>query len=515
MRLTASAAPLHVARRRAVIGIAGAAFIAFVLRLPFVWAGIGPDEGGYAFIAHQWANGFGLYHGVWVDRPQGLLILFRLITDVAYQAWAIRAAAVLAGVSITLLVGAIGWMLRGPATGAVAALVFAVVGVGPHIEGFTMNSELAAAVPAAAAVACAVRWRVLARPGWLVAAGLLGSVAILMKQSGFDGLAMALAVPLLTAAPVRDRLRAVGFAAAGAAAPLVLAVIHGLSLGWSHYWFAMYGWRAHEELGKTVGKRVDFFLGEMPRIGPDLLGISIVALVGLAVCLLRRGLLWVIPLWFLVGFVAINVGGWYWPHYFVQVVPALALMAAVAVTAAEVRSRALAVALLCGAVVPVAVNLAHLALTSSAGRLDGVPYKRGFEIDRRIASFIRAHSTPRDTIYALASRADLYFLSRRNPPVPYLWAHSPLQRKSVKQSLLAQFAAPGGPKFIVESRSVKSLDKTGRAERILRERYRFVYRPSGGGGKKTPAVLMARDASLSSASTYTTQRPFPATPGTD
>src|SRR5436190_19587751 len=113
MRLTVSAAPIHVARRRAVIGIAGAAFIAFVLRIPFMWAGIGPDEGGYAFIAHNWANGVGLYHGVWVDRPQGLLVLFRVITDVAYHAWAIRAAAVLAGVALTVLLGAIGWMLRG------------------------------------------------------------------------------------------------------------------------------------------------------------------------------------------------------------------------------------------------------------------------------------------------------------------------------------------------------------------------------------------------------------------
>ena len=163
----------------------------------------------------------------------------------------------------------------------------------------------------------------------------------------------------------------------------------------------MYGWRAHEELGKTLGKRIDFFLGEMPRIGPDMLGLSLVALVGLVFCLRRgRGLLWVVPLWFLFGFIAINVGGWYWPHYFVQVVPPLALMAGVAVTAVQPRSRLLAAALLCGAILPVGINLAHLALTSDTGRLNAVAYKRGYQIDRQIARSIREHSTAQDPFYS-------------------------------------------------------------------------------------------------------------------
>src|SRR5205085_445360 len=127
-----------------------------------------PDEGGYAYIAHNWANGVGLYHGVWVDRPQGLILLYRAITDIAYHAWAIRLTAVLAGATLAVLLGALGWMLRGPVTGAAAALIWAVVGVGPHIEGFTMNAELAAALPATAAVACAVRWRMVTRHGWLI-----------------------------------------------------------------------------------------------------------------------------------------------------------------------------------------------------------------------------------------------------------------------------------------------------------------------------------------------------------
>ena len=142
-----------------MLTLAVTGLIAALLRLPFIWTGIGPDEGGYAFIAHQWTQGAHLYQSVWVDRPQGLMLLFRAITDIAYTPAAIRFAAVLAGASVAIVLGLIGWMLSSPAAGIAAAAIYAVVGVGPHIEGFTMNSELAAAVPAAAAVACAIRSR--------------------------------------------------------------------------------------------------------------------------------------------------------------------------------------------------------------------------------------------------------------------------------------------------------------------------------------------------------------------
>ena len=48
-----------------------------VLRLPFLDAPLTADEGGYAEIARLWAHGGSLYGSVWVDRPQGLIVVFR------------------------------------------------------------------------------------------------------------------------------------------------------------------------------------------------------------------------------------------------------------------------------------------------------------------------------------------------------------------------------------------------------------------------------------------------------
>src|SRR5438309_4284259 len=130
--------------RLAPLGLAGCCLAALLLRLPFLTTGIGPDEGGYAYVASRWAHGTQLYSRIWIDRPQGLLLVYRALLEIADKPWAIRLGAVLFGVSITFLVGLIGWLLRGPVAGVASAVVYAVVGVAPHLEGFTFNGELAA-----------------------------------------------------------------------------------------------------------------------------------------------------------------------------------------------------------------------------------------------------------------------------------------------------------------------------------------------------------------------------------
>src|SRR5690242_17367556 len=135
------------AKRFALLGVAGCGLLALLLRLPFLTAGIGPDEGGYAYVAERWTHGAKLYSQVWIDRPQGLLLVYRTLLWIADKPWAIRLGAVLFGAAITVLVGAIGWLLRRPVAGVAAAAIYAVVGIAPRLEGFTFNGELAASLP--------------------------------------------------------------------------------------------------------------------------------------------------------------------------------------------------------------------------------------------------------------------------------------------------------------------------------------------------------------------------------
>lgn len=479
--------------RRVWIAFAAIALLAAGLRIPFMWTGVGADEGGYAFIAHEWANGAHLYRDLFVDRPQGLMVLYRGLTDIGYHAWAIRLGAVLAGTLLTLLVGALGWMLRSRATGIAAAAIFAVAGVAPRLEGFTMEGELAAAVPATAAVACAVRWRMVGRDRWLLAAGFIGAIAVLMKQSGFDGLLIAAIIAAAGAAPWRARARRVGLVAGAACVPVMASIVHGLAIGWSDYWLGVYGWRAHQDLGRGLGARISDLADQVSGIAPDLWAMALVAALGAAICIRRWRALWVAPVWFVAGFIAINGGGLYLPHYFIQLLPPLALLAGIAAAAAYARSALVAVGLTCLAIVPVAVTLAGYATDSSAQRERTIRWNLRYDVDVRIARFIRAHSTRRDEIFALPTRADIYFLANRLPPTPYLWEHTPLVRASTLVALRARLSGPARPKFVIEGQNARDVDPTGGLKRAVARNYREVWRPAGG---RDTRVMLARGRAL-------------------
>src|SRR5262249_30344544 len=150
-------------RSRAWWVIAGAALVAAALRLPYLWTGLSPDEGGYAYLARQWAAGARLYGPeAGIDRPPGPLLNYPAPVALDGSGTSIRVLAVPIGAAMTVLVALIGGQLAGPRLAAAAAVLYAVVGVAPHIEGFTLNGELLASVPATASVVAALWSR---RPG--------------------------------------------------------------------------------------------------------------------------------------------------------------------------------------------------------------------------------------------------------------------------------------------------------------------------------------------------------------
>jgi hypothetical protein len=447
--------------------------------------GIGSDEGGYAYVASLWAKGETLYRQAWVDRPQGLMLAYRALLSIAHEPWAIRLGAVLAGAGVTVLVGLIGWLLAGRTTGIAAALIYAIVGVGPHIEGFTFNGELAAALPSAGAVAAALWWRRRGGVAMLVLAGALGGTAILMKQVGFDGLVVAGLVALAGQARWRVRAGRLGLVAAGAAIPLGAAVVHGLTIGWHAYLSALGGYRLSPG-ALPLDFRLHAFTASLPIAARDLAGPALAALIGLAaLSSLARGAR--IPLlWLAVAVVGFVVGGDGWPHYYVQLLTPLCVLTALAVTSS--RRRAVRVVLAGCAVVPVAIFLVHLALVPPAGRQRAIPYYADFEHQRALAAFVRERSSAGDRIFALPSHAAIYFLSGRRSASPYVW-NQPLHLVNGGMLKLARaLAGSRRPRLVVVYQRPVVVDPSGHVWRALAAHY--VSEPGVPAG--FPIVLRAR-----------------------
>ncbi len=147
-----------VTRRTTLAAIAAATAVGLLLRLHFLSVPLNTDEGGFAAIARMWRQGYLLYGDVaWVDRPQGLLVLFRLAgLDGGDEAF--RVLAMLAALLTLVAVAAAAWAVAGRAAAVAAAGLYAVLSPAPHLEGFTANGELLSGSLAAAAVACALWW---------------------------------------------------------------------------------------------------------------------------------------------------------------------------------------------------------------------------------------------------------------------------------------------------------------------------------------------------------------------
>src|SRR5262249_6290406 len=154
---------------------------------------------------------------------------------------------------------------------------------------------------------------------WLVAAGMLGGAAPLMKQSAFDGLAACVVVVVCAPAAPRRRLARLAGLLGCAALPLAASALQGLASGWHAYWFAVVEYRLLSRSGGTVSLhwRLHALATTMPAASADLFAVALVALVGAAACL-RRPRLWPPLAWLAAAALAVNVGGRYWAHYYVQ-----------------------------------------------------------------------------------------------------------------------------------------------------------------------------------------------------
>ncbi|WP_306214225.1 hypothetical protein [Actinoplanes sp. RD1] len=493
--------------------------VAVLVRLPFVFTGLSTDEGGYAYVARRWASGERLYDTVWLDRPQGLLLTYRLLLSIGGEGWTIRVGMVLAGAVLTVAVAAIAGLLVGRRAAIGAAWIYAIAGLAPHLEGMTLNGELLAGVPSTVSIALLVLWWRRERSlWWLAGAGLLAGAALTMKQSGIDGIVVGAA--LLVAL---RRCRHLALFGAAAAVPVAASALHGLVTGWGAYWSALAGYQfaALGGEGSNSSTRLADLGQHAGDIALDTTLILLVSLLGWR--WLDRGGRWVLGAWLFAGFVGINLGGSYWPHYFVQPYPALVVLAAAAVaglsripktnatpkadatpqtsatpkadatpkTSATLKAdktcankdadgankdadgaeagaggpgwmrRRLGPALGVILVLPTLVWLVALVPMSAQRRADTIPYDALARRDDRIAEVIEASTAPDDRIYVLESEAYLYFAADRVSPYPYLWGKPIDKIPSALPELRAMLASPARPKLVVLDTPPAAVDPSG------------------------------------------------------
>ena len=482
---------LSASRAAYAAALAGCVALTILCRAPFLAVPLTNDEGGYAYVARQWAAGARLYGDAWVDRPQGLVLLFRLFVAVAPSTVGLRLCGAIYVALSALLLAYVGTRLYGQAAGLCAAALYAVASSGPQIEGFIVNGELLATLPAVAAVALLLRSRDAARPALsLFLAGLAAGGALLVKQSAIDGPIVVLLYASIGAGlSVRARLRRVVLALAGLAVAPALSAAYGATTGWSAYINAVVldnlRYRSFDASANTLTAAVTGF-GWFWSEDAMLIILALVA-IALPPRLRRiesRPWPWLPLPWLAAATVAVTLGGLYSRHYFVQLLPPLCLLAAGGLVSGvrAVRRRPWTALL---AVVPL-TTLAMTARTDASyyvgsspvaisQRLYGWPV---YTYQAALVDFLR-HRVPTGRPFFVAyAAAPLHYLTDRPSVTRYLWRR-PLGTIPGAYAAALRAVERGEPVCVIPVQSVMQSPGDARMATALSRRYVVAWRRPG------------------------------------
>ncbi len=491
MRATPLAAPQEVSAAVVLYASLVGIVIATALRAPFFTAPISGDEGGYAVIARWWAEGTPLYSdGALVDRPQLLMVLYRIADALAPgNPLGVRLLAAVFGMASVALSAVLAARLTHDRRAVWAAAIIAgFVGASPALESFSAYGELLAGVPTLGAMALFVQWWRSDRPQVhsLVAAGALGACAVLIKQSGFDGL-MTIATVLIAGAlgvAGKERVRRcrIGFVAlvGGAVVPAGLALAHGVvTVGLVRYWNALAGYRLKYLSvvdGSTVG-RLGTLAGQSARIWPLLVSICALSLIGS-----RGGSRRVVSfawIWFGWSFLGFLAGGLFWLHYFLGPILPLTLLSAMGVSRLlrpprRVGSKGPSVLIavlvigLC-TVLTGAINIGAIAVGLKRNGQETL-----LEIDHRhqmAADYVRVRTKPGDLVQGLWQSGPVSWHSGRRPISRYLWATWFLSVPGALDQLALQLSGPDRPAYVVEIHDLDLIKGSGVVAAALDRNY--------------------------------------------
>jgi 4-amino-4-deoxy-L-arabinose transferase-like glycosyltransferase len=393
------------------------------LRLPFVGAPFGDDEGGFLMVASQWhERGVALYTNQWVDRPPVLLLAFRLAYLLGGSFVVVRVIALVLGSLMIVAAWYAGAAING-ARGAVAsAVVVASLSASFAMSGVILTSECVAG--AFVMVSCALVLQAMygGRPRheailMAFAAGVCASLAFLSKQNFID--AGVFAAVLLCIESYRAwRLLVSGLV--GLVVPLVATVIWANSQdgpGMSRFWVAIFQFRKHS-----------LRVIEHGNLDPPLLRLRYLVVLFFAtgifflmcqLLLAVRGsqsgyaLRIALVVLLLYDFLSVLAGASYWSHYLLQFSPVLGMGAALATRR---KHRWLG-----GHAAPSYAVVASL-VAASVGLVLTASGHTSSAKDKVVADFLHESSDPGDSIMTAYGSANVIQMSGLSTPYRYSWS---------------------------------------------------------------------------------------------
>ena len=428
--------PAAPRRRVWTLGL-GIALLALLIRAPLFDLPLERDEGGYAYIAWRLEHGELPYREWFDQKPPGIFLAYRLaLAAPGDPVTAVRGLAALSSAGAALALFALARRLLDARAAALAAILLAWLSADPFLQGPIANTELFMLpwlVLANLAFLAAARGEARLVPAALGAGAALGLALCFKQVAAVDALLFAALFPMLARGP-RPVRRAFGFAAGAALGGLavwlpVLAWFHARG-GVPALLEAVFLHNLAYASGLSLAERLAGLRVSGAALWASAGGAFALAAVGL-LALARGAERWralYLGGWLVAGFLGVSASGYYFVHYFQQLLPPLAVAAAAGAQALHrhpgwghvpgaLRAAALA-AIALAAPVAHAVELWRLTPAAAMQRMyPGNP----FEAMPQLAEEVAALTTPHDSVFVYGAEPEILFDARRRSASRYIY----------------------------------------------------------------------------------------------
>jgi hypothetical protein len=430
------------------------------------------DEGGYAYSGQLILQGVSPYQLAGNMKFPGTYYAYSLILALLGPTReAIHIGLLLVNAATTLLVLSIGRRLLGEFAAAVAAVSFALLSVDRWIMGVFAHPTHFLLLPALAGLLLLLRAQESDRRVSYLWAGAFLGLAVLIKQPAIFLLAFGIALVLwshLRREP-RDFYAAferAGFVAVGGAIPLAIAFGVLLAQGVvGQFWFWTFQYAKEYVSEVPWSDAPSTFLFKWRQVMLATLPFWLFAGFGAVALWFGR---WTADVRFFLSallvasFLAICPGFYFRDHYFILLLPPIALLLGVATEsldritslaagprAARVISVAFCTALVVSYVAKERAFLFSMPMSElSRTRYRGNPFVAAIEI----ASYIRKHTSPDERVAVLGSEPEIYFYANRRSATRYLYAYPLMEdqkySRAMQNEMIHEIEA-AHPKYLV------------------------------------------------------------------
>jgi hypothetical protein len=425
---------------------AGILLLFVLMRVTLVLIPFERDEGEYAYIAQRMLVGDVPYRDAFDQKPPGVFLIY--LTTFALFGQSVQAVHVvmhlwtLAGV---VLLFKLVQRLSGTPAGLLAALAYAVMTAGRGVLGSTANTEIFMLTPMIAGILCVTSGRGEQISAWrLIAGGALLACAFWIKQVVITDILFAcIIVAVADPAPPRRypgallkivrRQLLLALGAAAVTAPIFLYFILHRALHDFLYAAFIYNFGYATSELRSFSQILERFRDNFTAIlicDWPFWAAGVVAIVVLFVQRNWRSLGFYLG-FAVLSFAGVTFAGYFRPHYFMQMLPAVAALAGVGLAwtlarLAKIRNgslgRAAQIALLMGVVtVPVFGNRAILFAPSPAVAMTRLYGVDRFILSQDLGQRIRERTSPADPILVAGAEPQIAFYAHRKNATRYIF----------------------------------------------------------------------------------------------